>query len=164
MTQRPKDPIYLTPAGRQRLEEQAARYAAEVAAWRASEGDEPGAEDRGDAAERLIEADDVIPARDLLAETQAVLDRAVPMPAGAADGIVRLGATVTIRDADGTRSRYLVVDPAEFHDGENQVAADSPVGQALVGRARGSQITIDIPAGRQMLTIEAVEPYKERAP
>ncbi len=164
MSQPPRDPVYLTAAGRRRLEELAARYAAEVRGWRASEEDETGGEDRGDAAERLIEADDLVPTRDLLAETRAVLARAVPMPEGVDDGIVRLGSTVTIRDENGRQSELMVVDPAEFHDGDRQVAADSPVGQALLGRARGSQVAIDAPAGRQLLTIESVEPYREAAP
>jgi transcription elongation factor GreA len=164
MSQLPEDSVYLTPAGRRRLEERAADYAAQVAAWRAGEAGEPVAEDRGDAAERLIEADDLTRVRDLLAETQAVLARALPMPEGAADGIIRLGSTATVRDQDGQQSRFMVVDPAEFHDGESQVAADSPVGRALLGRARGSQIAIDVPAGRQVLTVEAVEPYRAPAP
>src|SRR5436190_2285350 len=125
MSQLSEDPVYLTPAGRRRLEEQAADFAAQVAAWRAGEADAV-AEDRGDAAERLIEADDLTPVRDLLADTQAVLARAIPMPGGAADGIIRLGSTVTVRDQEGQRNRFMVVDPAEFHDGESQVAADSP--------------------------------------
>jgi hypothetical protein len=33
-----------------------------------------------------------------------------------------------------------------------------------LGRAAGSQVTLDVPAGRQMLTIESVAPYKEPTP
>jgi transcription elongation factor GreA len=121
------------------------------------------AEDRGDAAERLIEADDLTPTRDLLARTEAVLARAIPMPEGTDDGTVRLGSTVTVRDDEGGQRRLMVVDPAEFHDGERQVSADSPVGRALLGRALGSQVALDVPAGRQVLTIESVEPYREAA-
>src|SRR3954467_8300851 len=70
------DPVYLTPAGRRRLEEQVARYTAQVAGWRSDDTAETANEERGDAAERLIEADNLMPARDLLARTQAVLARA----------------------------------------------------------------------------------------
>jgi len=163
-SQPPVGPVYLTATGRRRLEEQAARYTAQVDAWRAGETDGEAGEDRGDAAERLIEADDLTPTRDLLARTQAALARAVPMPEGAADGVVRLGSTVTVRDGGGQQSRLMVVDPAEFHDGESQVSADSPVGRALVGRTAGSQITLDVPDGRQVLTIQSVEPYKVPTP
>ncbi len=158
-----EDPVYLTAAGRRRLEEQVARYSTALTQWRSSEDEEPVAEDRGDAAERLIEADDLTPTRDLLAKTQAILARAVPMPAGVDDGTIHLGSTVVVRDETGRQRRLMVVDAAEFDDGETQAAADSPVGRALLGRAAGSQVTIDVPAGRQVLTIESVEPY-EAAP
>jgi transcription elongation GreA/GreB family factor len=163
-SQQAAGPVYLTPDGRRRLEEQVARYSAQVAAWRSGDAEGAANQDRGDAAERLIEADDLTPTQDLLAATRAILARAVPMPAGPADGIVRLGSTVTVRDESGNESRLMVVDAAEFHDGERQVAADSPVGRALLGQARGSQIAVDVPAGRQMLKIESVEPYQEPAP
>lgn len=164
MSQLPEGPVYLTPDGRQRLEEQAARYAADVAAWRSGGTDETTTEERGDAAERLIEADDLVPAQDLLAATRSILSRALPMPEGPDDGIVRLGSTVTVRDEQGVESRYMIVDPAEVADREAQVSSDSPVGHALLGRARGSQVAIDVPAGRQVLTVQLVEPYRLRTP
>src|SRR5215211_1813595 len=101
MSQLREEPVYLTPAGRQRLEDRAARYARQVAAWRSGGTAAPGGEDRGDAAERLMEADALVPEQDLLAKTRAVLDRALPMPEGLDDGIVRLGSTVTVRDEGG---------------------------------------------------------------
>jgi transcription elongation factor GreA len=164
MSELREEPVYLTPVGRQRLEDQAARYAKQVDEWRSGGTAAPGGEDRGDAAERLIEADALTPVQDLLAKTQAVLDRALPMPEGPDDGVVRLGSTVTVRDEAGEVSHYMVVDRAEFDDGEAQVSADSPVGRALVGRERGSQVAVALPAGRQVLTIESVEPYRERTP
>src|SRR4051794_24828804 len=120
MSQEPDGPVYLTARGRRRLEERVAQYTAQVGAWRSSEADEPRADDRGDAAERLIEADDLTAARDFLTETVAVLGRAVAMPEGPDDGIVRLGSTVTVRENGAADSTWLVVDPAEFEDGETQ--------------------------------------------
>jgi hypothetical protein len=90
-----------------------ARYGAQVAARRSSAMDELAVGDRGDAAERLIEADDLTAVQDLLAAAQAALARAVPMPEGPDDGIVRLGSTVTVREGEG-QSAFMVVDPAEF--------------------------------------------------
>jgi transcription elongation GreA/GreB family factor len=109
----PDGPVYLTAAGRRRLEEHVARYRAQVAARRSSAMDELAVGDRGDAAERLIEADDLTAVQDLLAAAQAALARAVPMPEGPDDGIVRLGSTVTVREGEG-QSAFMVVDPAEF--------------------------------------------------
>jgi transcription elongation GreA/GreB family factor len=162
MSKQSQEPVYLTPAGRKRLEDQVARYAKAVDEWRSGGTTAPGGEDRGDAAERLMEADSLTPTQDLLARTQEVLGRALPMPEGPDDGIVRLGSTVTVRNESGEVSRYMVVDPAEFDDGEAQVSANSPVGRALLGHSRGSQVAVALPAGQQVLTIESVEPYRER--
>jgi len=164
MAQQSREPVYLTPAGRKRLEDQVARYTKAVDEWRSGGSAAPGGEDRGDAAERLMEADSLAPTQDLLARTQEVLDRALPMPEGPDDGIVRLGSTVTVRDEGGAVSHYMVVDPAEFDDGEAQVSANSPVGRALLGQGCGGQVAVALPEGRQVLTIEAVEPYRERTP
>ena len=163
MSESSDGPVYLTAAGRRRLEEQVARYTAQVAAWRSGGADEPAVDDRGDAAERLIEADDLTAAQDLLAAAQAALGRAVPMAEGPDDGIVRLGSTVTVQGEGEGASTFMVVDPAECDNGAVQVAADSPVGRALLGRARGDQVAIDVPAGRRVLTIQAVTPYREQA-
>ena len=161
-SQQPDGPIYLTAAGRRRLEAEVARYSAQVAAWRSSAADELAVDDPGDAAERLIEADDLTAVQDHLAATQAALARAVPMPESPDDGIVRVGSTVTVRDSEG-QSTFVFVDRAELDDGGTQVAADSAVGRALLGRARGDRVAIEVPAGRRVLTIESVEPYRERA-
>ncbi|HEY7059884.1 MAG TPA: GreA/GreB family elongation factor [Chloroflexota bacterium] len=162
MSAQPDGPIYLTAAGRRRLEARVAEYTAQLAGWRSSEANQPAVDDRGDAAERLIEADDLAPARDFLARTQAVLERAVAMPEGPDDGIVRLGSTVTVRDGEG-ESTFMLVDPAEVENDGTRVAADSPLGRALLGHARGDQVAVDAPAGRRVLTLQAVAPYRERA-
>jgi transcription elongation factor GreA len=111
-----------------------------------------------------MEADSLTPTQDMLARTQEVLERALPMPEGPDDTVVRLGSTVTVRDEAGEASQYMVVDPAEFDDGEAQVSANSPVGRALLGQSRGSQVAVALPAGQQVLTIESVAPYRERTP
>src|SRR5438132_11516390 len=135
-SQQPDDLIYLTAAGRRRLEAEVARYSAQVAAWRSSAPGELAVDDPGDAAERLIEADDLTVVQDLLAAAQAALARALPMPEGPDDGIVRLGSTVTIRESEGP-STFLVVDRAELDDGGAQGAADSAVGAGVLGRGCG---------------------------
>ena len=95
-SRQPDGPVYLTAAGRRRLEERVARYSAQIAAWRSGEGDDLAVDYRGDEAERLEEAYDVTEVQVLLAAAQAALDRAVPLPEGPDDGVVRLGSTVTV--------------------------------------------------------------------
>jgi transcription elongation factor GreA len=161
-SRQPDGPVYLTAAGRRRLEERVARYSAQITAWRSGEGDDLAVDDRGDEAERLEEAYDVTAVQDRLAAAQAALDRAVPLPEGPDDGVVRLGSTVTVREGE-EQSTFMVVDPAELDEGGTQAATDSPVGRALLGRARGDRVAFEVPAGRRVLTVQSVAPYRERA-
>ena len=42
----------------------------------------------------------------------------------------------------------------------DQVAADSPLGRALLGQRAGSHVAVDAPEGRRVMTILSVEPYR----
>src|SRR5439155_26413236 len=116
---------------------------------------------------QLAEADDRDLVRGLVERTRDVLARARPVPEGPDDGVVRLGSTVRLRggdgDVDGGESRLQGVHGAEFDDESAQVAADSPVGEALLGRRAGDQVVVETPAVERRLTLLAVEPYREPA-
>ena len=73
-------------------------------------------------------------------------------------------STVTLHEEGAADSTSMVVDPAEFEDGETQVSADSPVGLALLGRAPYDQVVIAVPAGHRVRTLHSVKPYREQAP
>ena len=163
MTEERDTPIYLTAAGRRRLEQRLADYRADVARRSSPDAGQPEEGDRGDAAVQLAEADDRDLVQGLVERTRDVLARALPMPEGPDDGVVRLGSAVRLRDVDGIESRLLVVHGAEFDGESSQVAADSPVGQALLGGRAGDQVAVTTPAGERRLTLLAVEPYRQRA-
>lgn len=161
MVEQADEPIYLTAAGRRRLEQRRAEYEAQIARLTPGTEAEPDARDQADDAEQLIEADDLAPIQDRLAEAQDVLRRARPMPEGPDDGVIRLGSVVRVRDDAGEESRLTLVQDAEYDGGDEHVSLSSPVGRALFGQAAGSQFTVNTPAGRRTLTILSVAPYRE---
>jgi transcription elongation factor GreA len=155
------EPIFLTAAGRRRLEQRLAGYGAEESGLTPPDEGQPEGGDSGDASVQLEEADDRDLIRGLAERTREVLARARPVPEGPDDGVVRLGSTVRLRDGAGGESRLQVVHGAEHDDVSSQVAADSPVGQALLGRRAGESVAVDTPGGGRRLTLLAVEPYRE---
>jgi transcription elongation factor GreA len=69
------------------------------------------------------------------------------------DGSAAIGSVVEVRDLDTeTTYRHLITgdfDRREAADEIHPVSASSPVGQALLGLAAGSQALVELPSGRQ---------------
>lgn len=68
-------------------------------------------------------------------------------------GRVYFGATVTLEDEEGRQSSYQVVGPDEIDARGGRVSVHSPVGRALIGKARGDTVTVLRPRGETDLEI-----------
>ena len=82
-------------------------------------------------------------------QLKAMLEDVALVEAGPSDGAVRVGATVTIDFGDGETERYLVGNIEEKRDGVEIVSPDAPLGQALLGRRVGDDVTYEV-SGRTM--------------
>jgi len=61
---------------------------------------------------------------------------------------VELGSTVTLRDPEkGNECHYTIVGSAEADPGAKKISNESPLGKALLGKAKGCIIEIAAPAG-----------------
>lgn len=59
------------------------------------------------------------------------------------------GATVTLEDVDSGETReFTLLGPDEADYSKGSVSVQSPVGQALLGKEVGDEITVDAPRGR----------------
>jgi transcription elongation factor GreA len=74
-----------------------------------------------------------------------------------APGVAGIGSFVHVDGADGRRSVFQLVGAAEVDASRGRVSADSPVGRALTGARAGDTMEVDVPAGRRVLTVVAVE-------
>lgn len=144
------------------MERRLEAYEAELRAADTGSGKDE-AEDTVDEATDLEAADHAGQLLDLIASTRATLARALPLPAGPADGVIRQGSTVLVRDATGEESDFILVDGAELDSTVEAVSTDSPVGQALIGHTPGDWVAIDTPEGKRILTILSVTPYRQPA-
>jgi transcription elongation factor GreA len=89
-----------------------------------------------------------------IGELRALLAAAEPIEDGASsDGIIRLGAKIKIRHADGEEASYLLVGPAEADPRRGRISEESPIGRALVGRKKDEEVTAETPSGPERLVV-----------
>ncbi|MDQ3809613.1 MAG: GreA/GreB family elongation factor [Chloroflexota bacterium] len=147
--------VRLTAEGRKELEEELARLEAELPTVSARLGDARAG--GNDPAENL----DLRDAMDALAllegrigELRALLAAAEPIEDNASkDGVIRLGAKVKVRHADGEEASYLLVSPAEADPRRGRISEESPIGRVLLGRKKNEEVTADTPSGPERLTV-----------
>jgi transcription elongation factor GreA len=73
------------------------------------------------------------------------------------DGTAVLGSRVVIRDDDGERDTYTLVAPGEANARAGSISAESPLGQALLGRRAGDAAEVAAPGGTRWITVERVD-------
>ena len=67
------------------------------------------------------------------------------------------GATVSVEDIDsGEKRSFTILGPDEADPAKGSISFLSPVGQALLGKEVGDEVTIDIPRGRVTYEITAI--------
>jgi regulator of nucleoside diphosphate kinase len=98
---------------------------------------------------------------DLLSEAHLVPDHALPRDR------VAMGSRVTYEQLPGgARRSVTLVFPIDADAGNGRVSVLSPIGLALLGRARGASVEPELPDGRRLririLALER-EPLKEAA-
>src|SRR5205085_10295397 len=71
--------------------------------------------------------------------------------------IVGPGSTIEVTDHEGGGTEtYHLVGAVESDPSAGRISVDSPVGRALVGKKKGDEVTISVPAGSLTLTIKSV--------
>jgi transcription elongation factor GreA len=152
--------IHLTEVGRRRLERRLGDYIAQRDRLTARTADPTDVLDSVDQSNRLEGADELARLDDQIAQVQDTLRRALRLPSGVADGVIRLGSTVRVRDEYRAESSFILVDAAELEGYEDAAAVDSPMGRALIGHRQGDEVTFETPGGARRLWVLAVDPYQ----
>ena len=89
-----------------------------------------------------------------ITEIETILQNASIIQAGSSS-TVTLGSTVEL-EANGKAVVYTVVGPVEADPLEGKVSNESPIGQALMGKAVGDTVTISTPKGELAYTVVAL--------
>lgn len=133
---------YITPAGAQRLRDEHQRL---IEISRPALAD---CQDDPDAKRQLARLDQRI----MQLEESLQSAEIVAAPSGPAD-VVRFGASVIVRESDGTETTYRIVGVDETDPDRNWVSWMSPIARALLNRKRGERIRFKFPSGQEMLEI-----------
>ena len=72
---------------------------------------------------------------------------------------IAIGNSVAVRDLSHDEElTYLLVAPDEANPSEGKLSIASPVGKALLGRGKGDEVEVQVPAGTFRYRIERVDP------
>jgi transcription elongation factor GreA len=90
-------------------------------------------------------------------ELENIISDAVVAPkGGGGKGGVKIGSSVTVVGADGSKHHYIVVGSAEAAPLDGRISNESPVGSALMGRKVGDKVQVKTPNGVVTLTVTKV--------
>jgi transcription elongation factor GreB len=133
---------YITPGGAQKLRDELQRLLEVTRPELARAGSD------ADAKRQLARLDQ----RVMQLEESLQSAEIVPAPSGPAD-VVRFGATVTVRERDGTETSYRIVGVDETDTDRNWVSWMSPIAKAILNAKRGERIHFKFPSGEETLEI-----------
>lgn len=69
---------------------------------------------------------------------------------------VGLGSLVTIQDEAGDDWEIRIVSPIEADPNRDRISDESPLGESLIGKAVGDEITVRAPDGRQTYRVVTI--------
>jgi len=146
--------VRLTPEGRRELEEELARREAELPTVSFRLGDaRAGGNDPTENLDLRDAMDELALQEGRIGELRALLASAELIEEVPADGVIRLGARVKIRHADGEEASYMLVSAAEADPRRGRISEESPIGRALVGRKKNEEVTAETPSGPEHLVV-----------
>jgi transcription elongation factor GreB len=167
---------YITPSGLQRLKDEhhflltrERPAVVEVVAWAASNGDRSENADYQYGKRRLRQIDGRIRFLGKRIEAAEVVDPEARRSGQAATRAF-FGATVRYANAAGVSRVVSIVGTDEIDLNRNHISWVSPLGRALMKSSEGDTVVLQLPGGREYLTVLevcyeriSVEPFREPA-
>ena len=157
-------PIYLTPAGAQRLRAELKEILYQLrpemvktVTWAASNGDRSENADYHYAKRKLRQYDGRIRFLTRQLQDATIVDPVEQQKI--ANGRVLFGCTVTVENEAGEEKVFSIVGADELDPSRGYLTWISPIGRALLGSAEGDLVSFTTPGGQTELEIIKVE-YK----
>jgi transcription elongation factor GreA len=77
---------------------------------------------------------------------------------GTTSGAARIGSSIVLANlATGAKMTYQLVNAAEARPGTGRLSIESPVGQAVLGRRPGDEVSVSAPSGLVRFRLESIE-------
>ena len=70
---------------------------------------------------------------------------------------VTVGDTIELTNEQGQDTTYTIVGSNESDPTNGKISNESPVGQAILGRSIGENITVSTPTGKLVLTVKKIQ-------
>jgi transcription elongation factor GreB len=133
---------YITPAGAQKLRDDLRQLVEITRPALAGLSDDPDAKRQlARLDQRIVQLEESLQSSEIIAP-----------PDGPADS-VKFGATVTVRESDGSEATYRIVGVDEIDLDRGWVSWQSPIAKALLNAKRGQRIRFKFPSGEETLAI-----------
>ncbi len=100
-------------------------------------------EDQASCEDRILEIEDII--------KNAVIAEHVNT------GLVNVGSFVTLLDSDKVEKVYELVGSEESDPANGRISNESPLGKALIGLAKGDDVSIKTPSGDKFYKIKSIK-------
>jgi transcription elongation factor GreA len=91
-----------------------------------------------------------------IAELEQILRNVVIIKSPRTASKVNIGSKVHLELEDGKQT-YTIVGSQEANPEEGKISNESPIGQALMGRAKGEEVEIKVPSGTMTYKITHIE-------
>lgn len=155
----PDKPVFLTPEGLQKLEQELEylrtvrrRQVAERIHLAKEQGDVTDNAEYEDAKNEQAFLEGRIMTLEAILRNAVIINND-----GTASDTVRLGSKVTVIGPDGEHSTYTIVGSAEAKPSEGRISNESPVGRSLLGRRVGEEVYVHTPEGLSRYLILAIQ-------
>ena len=94
---------------------------------------------------------------DRISHLENIIKNAVIMDEKLSSGKVEVGNTVTVAKKGDKAERVFVIVGSEETDSINgKISNESPLGSAILGKAKGDSVTVNTPKGEVVYTIKAI--------
>ena len=93
-----------------------------------------------------------------IAELRVALENVEVTDGPAAADTIRPGTLVTLRDGDGDDDEYIFASALARKAGQLVVTPESPLGEAMAGKAVGHSVSYSAPAGTFTYEVIKIEP------
>ena len=133
---------YITATGAQKLRDELQQLVEITRPGLASASDDP------DAKRQLARLD-----RRIIQLEESLQSSEIITPPDGPPDFVRFGATVTVRESDGSEATYRIVGVDEIDLDRGWVSWQSPIAKALLNGKRGERIRFTFPSGEETLEI-----------
>ena len=149
---------YLTDAGIQKLTDELTELTAKqrpALAKRLREAIKMG--DLSENADYFAAKEDQAFIEGRILELQEMLRSSVLISDQTSNQEVAIGSTVIISEDSGMEEQYTLVGPAEADPTVGMISHESPIGQAIIGKAVGDTVQVDTPGGTSTFKIIRLE-------